>query len=86
MQGTITLPVILMRERELANGELDVAFENDDVARQVRLVQESGAIPAAYAEAERLVARAKEALTVLPPGVERTALENLATFVTQRQV
>ncbi len=85
LQGTITLPVILLRERELANGRMAEAFESEDVQAQVRLVQESGAIPAAYDEADRLVQQAREALTVLPRSVERTALENLAEYVTQRK-
>jgi len=83
-QGTITLPVILMRDRQLADGHMRAAFESDDVELQVRLVQESGAIPAAYAEAEALVARAHAALEPLPPGVQRDALNALATFVTHR--
>jgi geranylgeranyl pyrophosphate synthase len=83
-QGTITLPVILMRDRELADGGMRAAFESDDVELQVRLVQESGAIAAAYAEADSLVARARAALAPLPPGVERDALDALAGYVTQR--
>jgi octaprenyl-diphosphate synthase len=83
-QGTITLPVILMRDRQLADGHMRTAFDSDDVDLQVRLVQESGAIPAAYAEAEALVARAHGALETLPTGVERDALDALATYVTHR--
>jgi geranylgeranyl pyrophosphate synthase len=83
-QGTVTLPVILMRDRQLADGRLRDAFESEDVDLQVRLVQESGAIPAAYEEAERLIARARTALTVLPQGIERDALDALATYVTHR--
>jgi geranylgeranyl pyrophosphate synthase len=83
-QGTITLPVILMRDRQLADGRFRAAFESDDVDLQVRLVQESGAIHAAHAEAEALVARARAALDALPQGIEREALDALATYVTRR--
>ena len=83
-QGTITLPVILMRDQQLADGRFRAAFESDDVDLQVRLVQESGAIDAAHAEAELLVDRARAALDVLPRGVERDALEALASYVTRR--
>jgi geranylgeranyl pyrophosphate synthase len=83
-QGTITLPVILMRDRDLADGHMRAAFESDDVDLQVRLVQQSGAIAATYAEAEALVARAHAALEPLPPGVERDALDALAAYVTHR--
>jgi geranylgeranyl pyrophosphate synthase len=83
-QGTITLPLILMRDRGLADGQLHAAFDAEDVDLQVRLVQESGAIAAAYEEAEALVDRARAALTILPPGTERDALDALARFVTRR--
>jgi octaprenyl-diphosphate synthase len=83
-QGTITLPVILLRDGGEADGQYRAAFESDDVDQQVRLVQQSGAIGAAYAEAEALVSTARQALTVLPPGVERDALDALARFVTSR--
>jgi octaprenyl-diphosphate synthase len=83
-QGTITLPVILMRDRRLADGRLRDAFESDDVDLQVQLVQESGAIPAALAEAETLVSQARAALANFPAGVERDALDALASYVTSR--
>jgi geranylgeranyl pyrophosphate synthase len=83
-QGTITLPVILMRDRQLADGHVRAAFESDDVDRQVQLVQESGAIGAAYEEAEALVERARNALELLPQGIERDALDALAAYVTRR--
>jgi geranylgeranyl pyrophosphate synthase len=81
-QGTITLPVILARD--IADGRFRAAFETEDVDLQVRLVQESGAIPAALAEAEALVSRARGALLELPQGIERDALDALAAFVTHR--
>ena len=74
-----------MRDLGLADGQLRSAFESEDVDRQVQLVQQSDAIPAAYAEAEALVTRARTALEVLPgPGPERAALDALAVFVTRR--
>jgi geranylgeranyl pyrophosphate synthase len=82
--GTITLPVILLREGGEVDGQYRAAFESDDVDLQVRLVQQSGAIAAAYAEAEALIVQARAALEVLPAGVERSALDALARFVTQR--
>jgi geranylgeranyl pyrophosphate synthase len=85
-QGTITLPVILLRDRELADGRFSQVFELGEIEEQVRLVQESGALDAAYAEADHLVRTAQEALAVLPPGKERYALEDLASYVTQRRV
>ena len=83
-QGTITLPVILLREGNLADGRYQSAFESDDVEEQVRLVQTSGAIEAAYQEANTLVERALSSLALLPAGQERQALETLAAYVTRR--
>ena len=83
-QGTITLPVILMRDQQLADGQLHAAFESEDVDLQVRLVQQSGAIPAALAEADELVSRARAALSALRRSVERDALDALAAYVTRR--
>ena len=83
-QGTITLPVILMRDHQLADGRFRAAFEADDFDLQVRLVQESGAIAAARDEADSLVVQARKALAVLPDGVERDALDALAIYVTRR--
>ncbi|HYW88382.1 MAG TPA: polyprenyl synthetase family protein [Chloroflexota bacterium] len=83
-QGTITLPVILLRDSGAADGRYRAAFDSDDVDLQVRLVQESDAIPLAYAVADTLVQRARMALSALPQGVERDALDALARFVTQR--
>jgi geranylgeranyl pyrophosphate synthase len=83
-QGTITLPVILLRDDASLDGRVQAAFESEDVDEQVRLVQNSGAIDATLAEANALVDRARSALQVLPPGVERDALDALAEFVTNR--
>jgi geranylgeranyl pyrophosphate synthase len=82
--GTITLPVILMRDHALADGRVRSAFESEDVELQVRLVQESGAINLAQREADMLVANAREALHALPPGIERDALDALAAYAVAR--
>jgi geranylgeranyl pyrophosphate synthase len=74
----------LLRDHQLADGRLQAAFEAEDVDTQVRLVQESGAIPAAFEEADGLVNRARSALDVLPAGIERDALDALAGYVTRR--
>jgi geranylgeranyl pyrophosphate synthase len=83
-QGTITLPVILMRDAHSGDAAVRAAFESENVELQVRLVLESGAIAAAYAEAEALVDEARGALVCLPAGVERDALDALAMYVTRR--
>src|SRR5258708_25521354 len=83
-QGSITLPVILMRDRQLADGRLQAAFESENIEQQLQLVQESGALPDAFEEADGLVSRARAALDILPAGVERDARAALAAYVTRR--
>lgn len=83
-QGTITLPVIVLRDQGLANGRFAEVFGSGDVDEQVRLVQRSGAVEGTYREAEQHVRAAIEALAVLPPSAERSVLEDLARFVTHR--
>jgi len=85
-QGTITLPVILLRDCEFSDGRFGQVFESGEIEEQVRLVQESGVLEAAYADADRLVRTAQEALSVLPADVERSALEDLASYVTHRRL
>jgi geranylgeranyl pyrophosphate synthase len=82
--GTITLPVILMRDHALADGRVRSAFQSEDVDLQVRLVQESGAIDLAQREADTLVSTARSALRALPSGVERDALDALAAYAITR--
>ncbi len=82
--GTITLPVILMRDHALADGRFRAAFDAEDSDLQVQLVLQSGAIALARREADELVARARLALEALPGGEEREALDALAAYVTRR--
>ncbi len=84
-QGTITLPVICLRET-MPTGEFRAAFEDDDPDGLVRLVRESSAIDRSYAEAERLLQEARDALALVPAGEPRDVLENLTRYVVDRRV
>ena len=84
-QGTITLPVICLREAMPAE-QFRAAFEEDDLDRVVRLVRESPAVDRAYAEAERLLQEARAALKSAPAGEARDVLENLTRYVVDRRV
>ena len=84
-QGTITLPVICLRETMPAE-QFRAAFDDDDVDRLVRLVRESPAIDRSYAEAERMLEEAREALKLVPAGEARDVLENLTRYVVERRV
>lgn len=84
-QGTITLPVIYLRE-EMRDGQFKAAFERYDVDRLVRLVQESSAIERCYREARRLADRARDHLLAVPATPVRDALEEVTRFVVERLV
>jgi geranylgeranyl pyrophosphate synthase len=84
-QGTITLPVICLREL-ISPEQFAAAFAEDDRAAVIDLVRSSGAVEMAQAEADRLLAEAREALMAAPAGQARDALESLTHYVVERRV
>lgn len=84
-QGTITLPVICLRE-SLPLDEFRAAFVDDDRARAIELVRTSPAVERAREEADRLLAEARAALRAVPAGEARDALEALTYYVLERRV
>lgn len=84
-QGTITLPVICLREL-LPDADYRAAFDADDRSGVVDLVRSSGAIERAQAEADTLLDEAREALSLAPAGPARDALEALTHYVVERRV
>jgi len=84
-QGTITLPVICLREM-VPDAEFRAAFDSEDRAAVVELVRSSGAVERAQAEADRLLDEAREALMLAPSGPARDALEALTHYVVERRV
>jgi heptaprenyl diphosphate synthase len=84
-QGTITLPVICLREI-IPPEEFRAAFAEDDTSAVVDLVRTSGAVELAQAEADRLLAEARDALADAPAGQARDALEALTYYVVERRV
>lgn len=84
-QGTITLPVICLREI-LTPDQFRAAFAEDDRSAVIDLVRTSGAVERAQTEADRLLSEAREALGAIPEGVARDALEALTHYVVERRV
>ncbi|MFN8635936.1 MAG: polyprenyl synthetase family protein [Chloroflexota bacterium] len=84
-QGTITLPVICLREI-MSPEQFESVFAADDRAPVIDLVKTSGAVELAQAEADRLLAEAREALMEAPPCPARDALEALTYYVVERRV
>lgn len=84
-QGTITLPVICLRE-QLPGAEYRALFDAEDTAAIVDVVRGSPAIQRAQAEADQLLAQARDALQIVPAGPARDALESLTYYVVERRV
>jgi geranylgeranyl pyrophosphate synthase len=84
-QGTITLPVLCLKDR-LPAAEYAAAFGADspDYDALVKMVRESGAIDDAYAEARRLITEAQQALTELPASAARDVLYEIAEYTVER--
>jgi geranylgeranyl pyrophosphate synthase len=84
-QGTITLPVINLREL-MPDGQFRAAFEDYDVDRLVDLVRTSPAVDRSYAEAEQLLEEARAALRTVPAGEARDTLASITHYVLDRRV
>lgn len=84
-QGTITLPVICLREL-ISPDEFRAAFAEDDRSLVIDLVRASGAVERAQVEADRLLTEARDALAELPDSLARDALDALTHYVVERRV
>ncbi|MCW3064478.1 MAG: Trans-hexaprenyltranstransferase, partial [Solirubrobacterales bacterium] len=85
LDGTVTLPLILARERdpEIAAVDLRALRDADEVAALCDRIVATGALGTARARALGVVAEAKENLPALPPR-QRVALELVADGVVER--
>ena len=87
-QGTVTLPAILVRD-QIPEAVFRSAFLGDGgreepIRSVLETIRNGGGIDGSYAEAERLVAEARDALESLPDGEVRQGLQDLAGFVVRR--
>lgn len=85
LDGTVTLPLIMARERDPELAELDVRAVRTaaDAARVCDRITATGALDDARSRARRLVADAKDELPMLPAR-QRAALELAADIVVER--
>jgi len=88
MQGTLTLPSLLLMDR--APGDNPVARYFDDpsenaLAAAVSAVIDSGSIEESSAIARDFTKRAVEALADLPNGPDKQTLESLADYILERR-
>jgi len=90
-QGLVTLPALLYLEmfpddpdmkKVLAEGNGDEAF----IEGLLKKIRQSGAIDTALEEASRYIERGLDALNQMPESKERLALEQMASYVVDRQL
>lgn len=82
-QGTITLPVVYLRE-SMDNGRFERLFEESQPDAIIAEIRASDSLQRCRAEAEGLAAEARAALLELPPSPARQVLMDLAEYVVRR--
>jgi heptaprenyl diphosphate synthase/octaprenyl-diphosphate synthase len=88
MQGTLTLPSLLLMDRSEKNSAVQRYFARpgkDRLAEAVGAVLDSGAISESYEMARDFARRAVEALAVLPDLGDRQTLEELTVYILARR-
>lgn len=90
MQGTLTLPSLLLMERQLKDNPIGKLFSAPKARREryldaaLVMVRESGVIDESYAVARDFADRARATLAVLPDDPAKDALDDLAEHVLTR--
>ncbi len=90
-QGLITLPAIIYLEGNPDDPEMQSVLNGHFISDErmdklVSAIRKSGAIQQAMDEARRYIATALEKLQTIPPNRERTALEELAHYIVDRNL
>jgi geranylgeranyl pyrophosphate synthase len=91
LQGLVTLPAIYYAEAHPNDPDVLLLSEggwgnHERMERLVNAIRNSDAIQKSMLEAEKFIKRALEKLTPLHPGTERSALEDLARYITDRRI
>ena len=90
MQGTLTLPSLLLMERNPKDNPIKKAFRTkkprpEHVAEAVYMVLDSDILNEVYGVARDFRDRAVTALGALPDGAARSSLEDIAEYVLERR-
>jgi geranylgeranyl pyrophosphate synthase len=88
-QGLVTLPTIIYFEsypfdpakNSILNGD---AFEDQELDEIIKRIQNSDATELAITEARNFITSARKRLPLMPPGIYRDALFDLADYIVQR--
>ena len=88
MQGTLTLPSLLLLERSPKSNPVQKYFSrptSERLAQAVRAVLDSGAIEESHDMARDFCRRANDALSILPDLDDRQTLRDLTAYILERQ-
>jgi geranylgeranyl pyrophosphate synthase len=88
MQGTLTLPALLLMEREPGDNPVQKYFDRprkENLARAVQAVRDSDISDESYEMARGFSAGAHDALSVLPHNPAHEALYDLANHILERR-
>jgi geranylgeranyl pyrophosphate synthase len=88
MQGTLTLPSLLLMDRSQKNNAVQKYFARparDRLAQAVQSVLDSGVAEESYEMARDFAKRARDALSVLPDLGDRQTLEELTAYILERR-
>ena len=88
MQGTLTLPSLLLMERFPANNPVQKYFAKpgkERLAQAVEMIRDLGIAEESYEMARDFCKRANEAISVLPEGADRQTLTELTEYILERR-
>jgi geranylgeranyl pyrophosphate synthase len=89
LQGVLTLPTIMLLERQPKDNPIANLFAHRDEEKYVRqameMIQSSTIIDECYDEAEAYCVKARESLEGLPQGPALASLQTLSDYVTERR-
>jgi geranylgeranyl pyrophosphate synthase len=89
MQGTLTLPSMLLLERYPGNNPVQRIFQQsggaEEVQRAIEMVRDSGVAQECYELASEYVSEGCRGLDILPDVPARSALRELAEYVVSRR-
>jgi heptaprenyl diphosphate synthase/octaprenyl-diphosphate synthase len=88
MQGTLTLPSLLLMERFPEDNPVQKYFAKpgkDRLAQAVDMIRDLGIAEESYEMARDFCARANEAISVLPDGPDRATLTELTEYILERR-
>ena len=90
LQGTLTLPAMLLLERFPDDNPVVKIFQRQDMEanreRAIQMVRNSTVLDDSYAVARRYLDTAARAISALPDTTERRSLLDLLDYVTERRV